>query len=195
MRQYETFELAFSGAAPKGSEAQVNQEAVFENGETKVRAKGFYAGNSTYKVRLLFYSCVLRIASLFLVGNVVYFIWECIRRKLEMASKVEFVEFVVDQLQEAGTITYKKMFGEYGLYCNGKIFSLICDDQFFVKITKAGRETCPGLMEAPPYEGAKNYFLVEDVEDRETLTRLVVATCSELPEPKPKKPKTVKTSS
>ena len=60
-----------------------------------------------------------------------------------MASKVEFVEFVVDQLQEAGTITYKKMFGEYGLYCNGKIFSLICDDQFFVKITKAGRETCP----------------------------------------------------
>jgi len=50
-------------------------------------------------------------------------------------------------------------------------------------------------MEAPPYEGAKNYFLVEDVEDRETLTRLVVATCSELPEPKPKKPKTVKTSS
>lgn len=112
-----------------------------------------------------------------------------------MASKVEFVEFVVDQLQEAGTITYKKMFGEYGLYCNGKIFSLICDDQFFVKITKAGRETCPELMEAPPYEGAKNYFLVEDVEDRETLTRLVVATCSELPEPKPKKPKTVKTSS
>ncbi len=106
-----------------------------------------------------------------------------------MASKVEFVEFVVDQLREAGTVTYKKMFGEYGLYCNGKIFSVICDDQLFVKITKAGRQVCPELVEAPPYEGAKNYFLVEDVEDKELLTRLVVATCAELPEPKPKKPR------
>ena len=45
-----------------------------------------------------------------------------------MASKIEFVEFMADQLREAGTITYKKMFGEYGLYCNGKIFAVICDD-------------------------------------------------------------------
>ena len=40
-----------------------------------------------------------------------------------MASKIEFVEFIVDQLQEAGLITYKKMFGEYGIYCDGKIFA------------------------------------------------------------------------
>ena len=26
-----------------------------------------------------------------------------------MASKIEFVEFMADQLREAGTITYKKM--------------------------------------------------------------------------------------
>ena len=39
-----------------------------------------------------------------------------------MASKIEFVEFVVDQMKEAGTITYRKMFGEYGIYCDGKIF-------------------------------------------------------------------------
>ena len=38
-----------------------------------------------------------------------------------MASKIEFVEFMADQMREAGAITYKKMFGEYGLYCNGKI--------------------------------------------------------------------------
>jgi TfoX/Sxy family transcriptional regulator of competence genes len=106
-----------------------------------------------------------------------------------MASKVGFVEFVADQLREAGGITYKKMFGEYGLYCDGKIFAVICGDQLFVKKTKAGREVCPELLEAPPYEGAKNYFLVEDVEDKEALTKLVVATCAELPEPKPKKPR------
>ena len=30
-----------------------------------------------------------------------------------MASKMEFVEYVADQLREAGNITYRKMFGEY----------------------------------------------------------------------------------
>lgn len=106
-----------------------------------------------------------------------------------MASKMEFVEFVADQLRQAGDITYKKMFGEYGLYCNGKIFAVICDDQLFIKITEAGRNLCPDLPEAPPYKGAKNYFLVEDVENQEILTELVILTCAELPKPKPKKQK------
>lgn len=106
-----------------------------------------------------------------------------------MASRIEFVEFIVDQLQDAGIITYKKMFGEYGLYCNGKIFGLICDNQFYIKITNAGKKICPELSEAPPYEGAKNYFLIDDIENREMLTKLVAATYAELPEPKPKKRK------
>lgn len=106
-----------------------------------------------------------------------------------MASKIEFVEFAADQMREAGDITYRKMFGEYGIYCDGKIFGVICDDQLFIKITEAGREICSSLPEAPPYKGAKNYFLVEDIEDREMLTELVTATCAELPKPKPKSKK------
>jgi len=106
-----------------------------------------------------------------------------------MASSIEFVEFIAGQLQEAGDITYRKMFGEYGIYCNGKIFGVICDSQLFLKITEAGRKLCPDLLEAPPYEGAKNYFLVEDVQDGEMLRALVTETCRELPEPKPKKRK------
>ena len=81
------------------------------------------------------------------------------------------------------------MFGEYGVYCDGKIFALICDDQLFVKITKAGRERYPHLPEAPPYEGGKNYFLIEDVDNKEMLTELTLVTCEELPWPKPKKRK------
>ena len=104
-----------------------------------------------------------------------------------MASKLEYVEFIVDQLQKVGNITYKKMFGEYGLYCNGKIFAVVCDDQLFIKITEAGRKLCPALPEAPPYEGAKNYFLFENVENSDLLTALVAATYLELPAPKPKK--------
>ena len=106
-----------------------------------------------------------------------------------MSSKIEFVEYVAEQCRGAGGITYKKMFGEYGLYCNGKIFALVCDDRFFVKITDEVKAYYPDLPEQPPYDGAKNYFLVENVDDREFLTELVTATYNALPEPKPKKPK------
>ena len=55
-----------------------------------------------------------------------------------MASDQSFVEFIVDQIENAGEVTFKKMFGEYGLYCGDKIVALICDNQLFVKPTKAG---------------------------------------------------------
>lgn len=103
-----------------------------------------------------------------------------------MASKSEFVQYIADQLSEAGLITYRKMFGDYGMYCDGKIFALICDDQFFVKITEAGKRLSPKQETAPPYEGAKPYFLVEDIDDKEFLVEFVKETCKELPTPKQK---------
>lgn len=106
-----------------------------------------------------------------------------------MASGAEFVQYVADQFDDAGIITYRKMFGEYGLYCDGKFFASVCDDRLFVKITEAGRKYAPHLETAPPYEGAKPYFLVEEVDDRAFLTELARVTCAELPFPKPKKPK------
>ena len=48
-----------------------------------------------------------------------------------MASNVDFVEYVCAQMSGAGTVTYKKMFGEYGVYLNDKIIGLICDNRFF----------------------------------------------------------------
>lgn len=106
-----------------------------------------------------------------------------------MASRPEFVQYVADQLAAAGEITYRKMFGEYGMYCDGKIFALICDDQLFVKITETGKDMAPKLVTASPYEGSKPYFLIEDIDNREFLTEFVVETCKELPMPKPKKAK------
>lgn len=106
-----------------------------------------------------------------------------------MASKTEYVQYIADQLSGAGEITYRKMFGEYGMYLDGKIFALICEDQLFVKITEAGRKMRPEFPEAPPYEGAKNYLLVDDIDDKEALVEFVIATCTELPAHKTKKQK------
>lgn len=106
-----------------------------------------------------------------------------------MASDAGFVQYVADQLSGAGEVRCRKMFGEYGLYLNGKFFALICDDRFFVKDTPEGRAAAPELPLAPPYKGARPCLLVEDVDDRELLIRLAQATWAALPEPAPKKKK------
>ena len=104
-----------------------------------------------------------------------------------MASDQSFVEFVVDQMENAGDITYKKMFGEYGLYCDDKIVALVCDNRLFVKPTKAGESFISNIVEAPPYPGAKPYLLIEEqMEDRDWISRLIELTANELPIPKPK---------
>lgn len=97
-----------------------------------------------------------------------------------MASHLDFVNYVAEQLREAGAICSRKMFGEYGLYCDDVFFAVICDDQFFVKVTPQGEAAFPDLPKAPPYEGAKDSFLVEDVEDRERMTELTRVTCEAL---------------
>lgn len=107
-----------------------------------------------------------------------------------MASKQEFVDYVVDQIENAGHITAKKMFGEYGVYADGKLFALICDDKLFIKPTESGRKYIGDVVEAPPYEGAKPSFLIEEkIEDRDWLNELVRISVKELPKPKPKKKK------
>ncbi len=106
-----------------------------------------------------------------------------------MASSLDFVEYVCDQIGNAGEIIYKKMFGEYGIYCNGKFIGVICDNQFFVKKTKAGAVICPDCEEGSPYEGAKAHFVIDSLEDRDLMARFITATYEELPAPKPKKKK------
>jgi TfoX/Sxy family transcriptional regulator of competence genes len=110
-----------------------------------------------------------------------------------VASDLSFVEFIADQIQSAGEIRFRKMFGEYALYCNNKVVALICDNRLFVKQTESGRsfiEQNDSVVEAPAYKGAKNSFLIEDkFEDHEWISTLIQITAEELPEPKPKKKK------
>ena len=104
-----------------------------------------------------------------------------------MASNADFVQYIADQCSEAGEIVTKKMFGDYGIYCEGKIFGLICDDRLYIKPTEAGLKLLRTIDLRPPYDGAKDYFYIADVDDHEYLSSLVCETCKELPEPKPKK--------
>ena len=108
-----------------------------------------------------------------------------------MSSQQKTVDYILEQSAAAGSMTAKKMFGEYGLYCDGKVMAFMADDQLFVKPTEAGRAYLGEVIEAEAYPGSKMYFLIDGDrwDDAEWLAGLFKVTADALPMPKPKKPK------
>ncbi|HEY1043141.1 MAG TPA: TfoX/Sxy family protein [Telluria sp.] len=108
-----------------------------------------------------------------------------------MGSSQSTADFMLDQMSLAGTVSARKMFGEYGLYYEGRMVAVVCDDQLFIKPTDGGREYIGTPTEMQPFPQAKPWFLMdgEQLEDRAWLAQLVRITASELPAPAPKKPK------
>ncbi len=103
-----------------------------------------------------------------------------------MASSKEYLEFILEQLSELDEISHRAMMGEYVLYYRGKVFGGIYDDRFLVKPTKSAVAMMPDADMELPYEGAKEMILVDDVEDKDFLKKLVEAMYEELPSPKKK---------
>ena len=104
-----------------------------------------------------------------------------------MASSKEYLEFILEQLSELEEITYRAMMGEYILYYRDKIVGGIYDNRFLVKPVKSAVALMPDAVQELPYEGAKEMLLVEDVDNRELLTRLFRAMYEDLPAPRRKK--------
>lgn len=107
-----------------------------------------------------------------------------------MASDRSFVEYVCGQVGLADAVTYRQMFGEYVVYFEGKVVALVCDNQLFMRPTDAGRAVLGEPAMHPPYPGAKLHFRLDDeLEERDVLQRVFLATAEALPLPKPRKPK------
>lgn len=101
-----------------------------------------------------------------------------------MATSKEYLAFVLDQLSGVDGITYRMMMGEYMLYHHGKIAAYLCDDRLLVKVLLSTERLLPDAPKEPPYEGAKDMLLVENVDDRAFLKTLFEAMYPELPEPR-----------
>jgi len=100
-----------------------------------------------------------------------------------MATKQSTVDFILDQLVSVGNISARKMFGEYALYCDGKVVGLVCDDTLYIKITEQGKIFAGTYyQEGYAYKGAKMSMLIDGdrIEDREWLTELVRVTAENL---------------
>ena len=104
-----------------------------------------------------------------------------------MASSIDTVQYILDQAGLGRRLVFKKMFGEYALYLDSKVVALVCDDQLFLKPTLQGKAFLGAVSEAPPYAGAKNFYLLAaELDDPDRLREALRITALALPEPKPK---------
>ena len=103
-----------------------------------------------------------------------------------MASKKEYLDFIMEQLSDLPEVSSRAMMGEYILYYRGKVFGGIYDDRLLVKPVPSAVRLMPDAPMELPYEGAKEMLLVEDVDDREFLCSLIEGMWEELPEKKKK---------
>jgi len=106
-----------------------------------------------------------------------------------MPSSKTYLDFILDQLSDLDSISYRAMMGEFIIYYRGKIVGGIYDDRLLVKAVPSAIAYMPNASYELPYEGSKEMLLVDEVDDKTFLTGLFNAMYDELPAPKPKKKK------
>lgn len=107
-----------------------------------------------------------------------------------MGTDAAFAAHVLDQVAGAGAVSVRKMFGEYALYCDGKVVALLCDNQFFLKPLPEAVALIDDPAYGLPYPGAKPHLLLSgELDDPDLMAHLVRRVAELVPAPKPKKPK------
>ena len=99
-----------------------------------------------------------------------------------MATTKDYRDFVLEQLSLLDNITCKSMMGEFIIYYRGKIVGGIYDDRLLVKIVDSNKKY--DMQESIPYDGSKPMYLVDDIDNQETLKEIVIDTCKDLPNKK-----------
>ncbi|MBP6866427.1 MAG: TfoX/Sxy family protein [Candidatus Pacebacteria bacterium] len=107
-----------------------------------------------------------------------------------MSTQKETIEFILEKLDD-NRFTTRAMFGEYALYCDGKVVGLVCDDQLYVKILPASAELEGICDKDEAYPGSKPFYVVEEVQlsKLKNLPEILLDIAKSLPDKKPKKPK------
>ncbi len=104
-----------------------------------------------------------------------------------MATTKEYLNFILEQLSLIDGISHRQMMGEYIIYLHGRIAAYLCDNRLLIKPVPSAVKMMPDAIYEPPYEGAKDMLLCENVDDREFLKKLFETMFEELPKPKEKK--------
>ena len=104
----------------------------------------------------------------------------------KMSKSKGYMQFVLDQLEEFPDVTYRKMFGEYMVYLQGRPVLLVCDNCAMVKKLPELAELMRGAPDGLPYEGARVHSVL-DLEDRELVRQVMDILLRVTPLPKRRK--------
>jgi len=106
-----------------------------------------------------------------------------------MGTEASFLDHVTETAELGGRLTYKKMFGEYALYIDGKVVAFACNNSLYIKPSTAATKLAPRLPQGQPYPGAKDYPIADELLDEpDQLRRLLLETAALMPPPREKKP-------
>lgn len=106
-----------------------------------------------------------------------------------MATDRDFIDCIAEQSNLGARLTHTKMFGEYALYVDGKVAAFARDNSLFIKPNEAVAKFPPDLPQRPPYPGAKDDPVADELlDDGDALRRVFIDSAAVLPAPKPKKP-------
>lgn len=103
-----------------------------------------------------------------------------------MATTIEYIEYVCEQIKDVGHIRYRKMFGEYMVYINDKPILLVCDNTVFVKKLDCIQESMKNALTGFPYDGAKEHYIL-DIDHKDLCLEVILLLEKVTPLPKSKK--------
>lgn len=105
-----------------------------------------------------------------------------------MATSLDFIEYICEQIADSGVVSYKKMFGEYMVYINAKPILLVCDNTVYVKMLECIKSEMVDAEIGNPYNGAKPHYIL-DIDNAEFSKHIIgiLEPITAIPKPKKKK--------
>jgi len=103
-----------------------------------------------------------------------------------MATTQDFIEYVCGQVEGAGSVRCKKMFGEYLVYVDDRPALLVCDNTVYIKIAPFLADILGDVERGVPYNGAKEHYIL-DIDNAEKAKAVARLVAKNTPLPKKKK--------
>ncbi len=103
-----------------------------------------------------------------------------------MVTSMSYINYVCEQLDGIGEISYKKMFGEFMIYLNNKPVIIVCDDTAFVKKLDCIKKIMKNADVGVPYKGAKEHYIL-DIDNSQFSKEVILEIEKVTPLPKKRK--------
>lgn len=104
-----------------------------------------------------------------------------------MATSKEYALFVENQFRGLDGFALKRMFGEYGMYLQGRVLGFLADEQILLQSTPTAMRLLPKAERRELFPGSKLFIVFPDEGNGQLLRSVSLAMLEELEFPKPRK--------